>query len=197
MNMETNTNQAQNNSTQQENQQQQTQVQETQSSASSAKPQSDELKFTQRDLDAIVRDRVNSLNSKIADLNSQLSAEKSKVADLTSKVEDFTNKDLVNKQGIPEQFADYAVFEAKKLTAADSKKSFEDAIKEVATKNASMFGIQTSNGATQTQGNPNQVQGRQPVTVGNTNTQGNANNSGNTVDAEVQAFLDKKFGKRR
>jgi flagellar basal body rod protein FlgB len=94
-------------------------------------------------------------------------------------------------------FADFAVFEAKKLTAADSKKSFEDAIKEVATKNASMFGIQTSNGATQSQGNPNQVQGRQPVTVGNTNTQGNANNSGNTVDAEVQAFLDKKFGKRR
>lgn len=195
---ENNTNQAQNNGTQQEVQQQQTATQEVKPSASANNSTDDTPKFSQSQLNAIIKDRVSTLNQKIADLNSQLSAEKGKVADLTSRVEDFTNKDLVNKHGIPEQFADYAIFEAKKLTA-DGKKTFEDAIKEVATKNASMFGIQTaSNGqSTQTQGNPNQVQGRQPVTVGNTNTQGNANNSCNTVDAEVKAFLDKKFGKRR
>ena len=196
MNMETNTNQEQNNGTQQENQQQQTGVQVTQSSASSAKPQSDELKFTQRDLDAIVRDRVNSLNSKIADLNSQLSAEKSKVADLTSKVEDFTNKDLVNKQGIPEQFADFAIFEAKKLTA-DGKKTFEDAIKEVATKNASMFGIQTtSNGnGNNNVNNPSSQQVTQPVYKGNSSTQG-GNAQANSIDAQVQAFLESKKKRR-
>lgn len=194
---ENNTNQAQNNGTQQETQQQQVVTQEVQTSASANKSVDDAPKFSQSQLNAIIKDRVSVLNQKIADLNSQLSAEKGKVADLTSKVEDFTNKDLVSKQNIPDMYADFAIFEAKKITA-DGKKTFEDAIKEVATKNASMFGIQTPNGqSTQTQGNPNQVQGRQPVQTGNTNTQGNANNSGNTVDAEVQAFLDKKFGKRR
>lgn len=193
---ENNTNQAQNNGTQQEVQPQQTATQEVKPSASANNSTDDTPKFSQSQLNAIIKDRVSTLNQKITDLNSQLNIEKGKVADLTSKVEDFTNKDLVNKQGIPEQFADYAIFEAKKLTA-DGKKTFEDAIKEVATKNASMFGIQTaSNGqGNNNVNNPNSQSVTQPVYKGNSSTQG-GNAQANTIDAQVQAFLESKKKRR-
>jgi len=194
---ENNTNQAQNNGTQQGVQQQQTATQEVKPSASANNSTDDTPKFSQSQLNAIIKDRVSTLNQKITDLNSQLNIEKGKVADLTSKVEDFTNKDLVNKQGIPEQFADFAIFEAKKLTA-DGKKTFEDAIKEVATKNASMFGIQqdSSNGQGNRQmNNPNSQSGTQPVYKGNSSTQG-GNAQANSIDAQVQAFLEAKKKRR-
>lgn len=192
-----NTNQEQNNGTQQGVQQQQVATQEVKPSASANNSTDDTPKFSQSQLNAIIKDRVSTLNQKITDLNSQLNIEKGKVADLTSKVEDFTNKDLVNKQGIPEQFSDFAIFEAKKLTA-DGKKTFEDAIKEVATKNASMFGIQqdSSNGQSNRQmNNPNSQPATQPVYKGNSSTQG-GNAQANTVDAQVQAFLEAKKKRR-
>lgn len=193
---ENNTNQAQNNGTQQEVQPQQTATQEVKPSASANNSTDDTPKFSQSQLNAIIKDRVSTLNQKITDLNSQLNIEKGKVADLTSKVEDFTNKDLVNKQGIPEQFADFAIFEAKKLTT-DGKKTFEDAIKEVATKNASMFGIQTaSNGnGNNNVNNPNSQSVTQPVYKGNSSTQG-GNAQANSIDAQVQAFLESKKKRR-
>lgn len=191
-----NTNQAQNNGTQQEVQSQQTATQEVKASASTNNSTDDTPKFSQSQLNAIIKDRVSTLNQKIADLNSQLSVEKGKVADLTTKVEDFTNKDLVSKQGIPEQFTDFAIFEAKKLTA-DGKKTFEDAIKEVATKNASMFGIQTSSNGNSNSNvnNPSSHQITQPVYKGNSSTQG-GNAQTNSIDAQVQAFLESKKKRR-
>ena len=195
---ENNTNQAQNNGTQQETQQQQVVTQEVQTSASANKSADDSPKFSQREMNAIVQDRVNSLNSKIKDLQAQLQTQTSKAAEFEQKYNDLQNTQLVADAGVPADYRDYILFESKKIVALDAKKSMADAVKEVVEAKKSMLGIQTPNGqSTQTQGNPNQVQGRQPVQTGNSSVQGNANNSGNTVDAEVQAFLDKKFGKRR
>ena len=193
---ENNTNQVQNNGTQQEVQQQQTVTQEAQTSSASANNSNDVPKFSQRELIAIVSDRVNSLNGKIKDLQAQLQTQTSKAAEFEQKYNDLQNTQLVADAGVPADFREYVLFEAKKIVASDAKKSMADAVKETVEAKKSMLGIQTTpNGqSTQTQGNPNQVQGRQPVVTGNSSVQGNSN-SGNK-NAEIQAFIDKKLKRR-
>lgn len=155
------------------------------------KAASDEKVFSQSDLNSIIRDRLSKVNEKLTTLQNELKAERDKNADLTSQVENFTNRELANKQGIPSKFTDYAIFEAKKLTS-DGNKTFEDAIKEIAETNAEMFNIQPVSSNEQ----GSRQQATQPVFQGNSSPQGQKAKT-STVDEEVQAFLDKKFGKRR
>ena len=167
--------------------------------------------FTQEQVNSIVSGRVNALNQKITELTAQLD-EKQKLADsYLTELTGLKNRDTATKAGVPAQFTDYAIFEAQKL--AVNGKSFEDAMKEIVTSNASLFGVSnpsgqgacttpnaqapTGNAVNPTQTTPTGQQVMQPVAHGSTGTQvgGNpANTAG--VDAEVDNFL-KSRGLRR
>ncbi len=167
--------------------------------------------FTQEQVNSIVSGRVNALNQKITELTAQLD-EKQKLADsYLTELTGLKNRDTATKAGVPAQFTDYAIFEAQKL--AVNGKSFEDAMKEIVTSNASLFGVSnpsgqgagttpnaqapTGNAVNPTQTTPTGQQVSQPVAFGSTGAQvgGNpANTAG--IDAEVDNFL-KSRGLRR
>lgn len=101
-------------------------------------PQQNVQLFTQEQVNSIVGGRVNQLNQKNAELSAQINQLTQLNADYLAKLTGYQNKEIAAKAGVPAQFVDYAIYEAGKL--AVNGKSFEDAIKEIASANAQLFG---------------------------------------------------------
>lgn len=97
--------------------------------------------FTQEQLNSIISSRINPLNQKVSDLTSQLEESQRLATSYLNELVAYRNRDSALAAGIPEQFVDYAVFEAAKLV--DDNKDFGTAIKEFAATNQALFGVST------------------------------------------------------
>lgn len=116
--------------------------------------------FTQEQLNSIISGRINPLNQKISELTAQLAQAQQLSQSYLGELTAFKQRDIARKSGVPDQFVDFAVFEANKL--AVNGKSFDDAIKEYVASNQQLL-VGVSQTAVQPS-NPTQVvQGTQVV----------------------------------
>lgn len=125
--------------------------------------------FTQEQLNSIISGRINPLNQRVQDLSSQLAQSQQLAASYLNELTGYKQRDIVTKAGVPAQFVDFVVFESNKL--AVNGKSFDDAVKEYTTNNASLFGtpqmvshptsVSTPNIEVGTQGNVGSAQTNQ------------------------------------
>lgn len=166
--------------------------------------------FTQEQLNSIISGRINPLNQKIQELNGQLANEQKLSASYLNELNGYKHRESATKAGVPAQFVDFAVFEANKL--AVNGKSFDDAIKEYVSANATLFGVsqqgeqapastapsgQQATGVSVAPTQPAQpLQNNQApnaaavIAFGATGVQGGGNPSGNAnLDSDVEAFL--------
>lgn len=109
--------------------------------AQSASVSNSRTLFTQEQLNSIISSRINPLNQKVSDLTSQLEESQRLATSYLNELVTYRNRDSALAAGIPEQFVDYAVFEAAKLV--DDNKDFGTAIKEFAATNQALFGVST------------------------------------------------------
>lgn len=166
--------------------------------------------FTQEQLNSIISGRINPLNQKIQELNGQLANEQKLSASYLNELNGYKHRESATKAGVPAQFVDFAVFEANKL--AVNGKSFDDAIKEYVSANATLFGVSQQGGQAPASTTPSgqqatgvsvaPTQPAQPlqnsqapnaaamIAFGATGVQGGGNPSGNaSLDSDVEAFL--------
>ena len=114
--------------------------------------QNNQALFTQDQLNSIISGRINPLNQKINDLNTQLAQAQQLSQSYLNELNGFKQRDAAVKAGIPNQFVDFAVFEANKL--AVNGKTFEDALKEYVASNSSLFGVSQNGSQVQTTQTP-------------------------------------------
>ena len=125
--------------------------------------QNNQALFTQEQLNSIISGRINPLNQKINDLNTQLAQAQQLSQSYLNELNGFKQRDAAVKAGIPNQFVDFAVFEANKL--AVNGKTFDVAIKEYVSSNGSLFGV--SQNGSQVQPTPTPVVGQTTQVVAN------------------------------
>lgn len=161
--------------------------------------------FTQEQLNSIISGRINALNQKVGELSTALEKSNKLTEQYHEELEGYKRKEIALKEGISAELVDYAIFSANKMVSKD--KSFEDALKEFKASNAALFGVTkqesgSENGSTQANNNgqPSQQAGGQQATqqpsqntqTVNMNGGTNPQQGGLSVDAQVQAFLEKK-----
>ena len=145
-------------------------------------PQSSQALFTQDQLNSIISGRINPLNQKISELSNQLADQQKLSATYLTELNGYKNREAAVAAGVPQQFVDYAVFEAQKL--AVNGKSMEDAIKEFVSANATLFG----NPQQGVQGNASTTpNGQQPTGVSATPTQTTQQQQSIPNQAQAQA----------
>lgn len=161
-----------------------------------ATPQNSDHMFTQEQLNSIISGRINALNQKVGELSTALEKSNKLTEQYHAELEGYKRKEIALKEGISADLVDYAIFGANKLVSKD--KSFEDALKEFKASNATLFGVTqqaggSENGSTQTNNNGQQAQqATQATQTVNMNNGQNVNNNSASVDAQIQAFLEKK-----
>lgn len=122
--------------------------------------------FTEEQVNAIVSGRVNDLNTRTKTLEGQNSQLQALINQYTQEIENYKRRDTLTQLGVQSSMQEWVGFEANKL--AVNGKTFEDAVKEVVSKNPFVL----ANTVTQGQA-PGTTQ--QLPTGGNGGSQGSAN----------------------
>lgn len=89
--------------------------------------------FTQEQVNAIVSGRVNDINTRYKTLEGQNSQLQALINQYTQEIENYKRRDTLTQLGVQSYMQEWVGFEANKL--AVNGKTFEDAVKEVISKN--------------------------------------------------------------